>query len=218
MEIKILLVEDDETINYTVKTFLTSLGYVVDACTDGEDALIKFYENQYHLAILDIMLPQISGHELLTEFRKLNDTPILMMTALADEENQIKAFDAQADDYVTKPFKIQILLKRIEALLRRSGALSKEFYFEKLALRPDDYQATYDGVHLPLTVKEFEILLLLVQNVGRTLSYDMILSHVWGYDYEGTESTVHTLIKNLRSKMPKNLIKTVRGIGYRLEE
>ena len=215
MAIKILLVEDDEHINNTVKAFLTEAGYSVDACFDGDEAQVLFYENNYHLAILDIMLPGMSGHDLLREFRKQNNTPILMMTALADDENQIKAFDAEADDYVTKPFKIQILLKRVEALLRRSGAL--ELHCGRLTLCPEDFKATFDGAELSLTLKEFEILMLFVQSKGKTLSHDTILSRVWGYDFDGYEGTVHTHIKNLRSKLPENIIKTVRGVGYRLE-
>jgi len=218
VNIKILLVEDDLNINNTVKAFLTEQGYLVESCIDGDEALEKFYDNQYHLAILDIMLPGMSGHELLREFRKLNNTPILMMTALSDDENQIKAFDAEADDYVTKPFKMQILMKRVEALLRRSGVLSKNIYFGRLILTPDDYRAVYGDVEISLTLKEFEILMLFVQNRGKTLSHETILTRVWGYDADGAEGTVHTHIKNLRAKLPENIIKTVRGVGYRLEE
>jgi two-component system response regulator VanR len=218
MEIKILLVEDDENINNTVSAFLTEAGYSVDSCIDGDTALEKFYDHNYHLAILDIMLPGTSGHDLLREFRKINNTSILMMTALADDENQIKAFDAEADDYVTKPFKIQILLKRVEALLRRSGALSKEIHYGKLILTPEDFKAVYNGEELTLTLKEFEILMLFVQNKSKTLSHETILSRVWGYEFDGSDSTVHTHIKNLRAKLPENIIKTVRGVGYRLEE
>jgi len=218
MTIKILLVEDDDNINNTVKVFLTEKGYAVDACMNGDEALIKFYDNNYHLAILDIMLPGTNGLELLREFRKLNNTPILMMTALSDDENQIKAFDSEADDYVIKPFKIQLLLKRVESLLRRSGALSKDIHYGKLFITPEDYRAVYDGIELTLTLKEFEILMLFVQKKGKTLSHESILTSVWGYDFNGDESTVHTHIKNLRAKLPENIIKTVRGIGYRLEE
>ena len=218
MEIKILLVEDDENICNTVKTFLVEAGFSVDSCFDGDEAHEKIYSNTYQLAILDIMLPGMNGHELLRELRKLNDTPVLMMTALSDDDNQIRAFDAQADDYVTKPFKIQLLLKRVEALLRRSGALAKEIRCCKLTLRPEDCKAFYEVEALPLTIKEFEILMLLLQNKGRTLSHETILSRVWGYDFDGDGSAVHTHIKNLRAKLPENIIKTVRGIGYRIEE
>jgi len=218
MDIKILLVEDDENICNTVNAFLTEAGFVVDSCFDGNEAHEKMYNNTYQLAILDIMLPGMNGHELLREFRKLNNTPVLMMTALSDDDNQIRAFDAEADDYVTKPFKIQLLLKRVEALLRRSGTLAKEIRCCKLILRPEDFKAFYEGEDLSLTLREFELLMLLLQNKGRTLSHETILSRVWGYDFDGDGSAVHTHIKNLRAKLPENIIKNVRGVGYRIEE
>jgi two-component system response regulator VanR len=140
-----------------------------------------------------------------------------MMTVLSDDDNQIRAFDAEADDYVTKPFKMRLLLKRVEALLRRSGALAKEIHCCKLTLRPEDFKASFDGEELSLTLKEFEILALLLKNKGKTLPHETILSRVWGYDYEGDGSIVHTHIKNLRSKLPENIIKNIRGVGYRIE-
>ena len=218
MDIRILLVEDDETICNTVKTFLLEAGYMVDACYDGNVALQQFYDHNYHLVILDILLPGMSGYDLLQEFRKLNTVPILMMSALSDEEDQIRAFDGEADDYVTKPFKIQLLLKRVEALLRRSGALAKELHFRSLILRTEDYVAFYDGKEIALTPTEFEIVMLLIQHLGRTMSHETILSRIWGYDFDGDESIVHTHMKNIRAKLPENMIKTVRGIGYRIEE
>lgn len=218
MDIKILLVEDDEHIANTVKAFLDDAGYEVNLCTDGDEAYEKFYENEYQLVILDIMLPGMSGHELLRELRKLNNTPVLMMTALSDDENQIQAFEEQADDYVTKPFKIQILLKRVEALLRRSGALTRELRHGKLTLYPEEFHAFYDEKEIVLTIKEFEILKLFMKNSGKTLTYEVILTRIWGYDFEGDETTVHTHIKNLRAKLPENIIRTVRSVGYRLED
>lgn len=167
MDIRILLVEDDEHICNAVKVFLSGAGYKVDACFNGDEAHTKFYDNTYQLVILDILLPGMNGHELLREFRKLNNTPVLMMTALSDDENQIRAFDAEADDYVTKPFKIQLLLKRVEALLRRSGAVAKELHYGKLTLLPEDFKVFYGDEELLLTLKEFEILMLLVQKTEK---------------------------------------------------
>src|SRR5699024_291753 len=117
-----------------------------------------------------------------------------------------------------KPFRIQVLLKRVEALLRRSGSLEKVIYIGKLTLFPESFKAVYAEEELRLTVKEFEILMLLAQNKGQTLSHEIILSRIWGYDFNGDESTIHTHIKNLRRKLPEKMIKTVRGIGYYLEE
>ncbi|MCL2618531.1 MAG: response regulator transcription factor [Defluviitaleaceae bacterium] len=214
MDIRILVVEDNEHIRGMVTTYLREAGYIADACADGALALEMFYDKTYHLVILDIMLPGLNGHELLREIRKLGNVPVLMITALADEENQIRAFAAEADDYVTKPFNIQLLVMRAEALLRRSGVLSKEVQHGKLTLYPDALGAEYDGTPITLTRKEFEILMLLVQNRGKTLSPAAILSRVWGYDFDCDESTVWTHMKNLRQKLPENIIKTVRGAGY----
>ena len=217
MDIQILVVEDNEHIRDMIRAYLAEAGYSVDVCADGALALEMFYDKTYHLVILDIMLPGLGGHELLREFRKLNNTPVLMITALTDDESQIKAFTNEADDYVTKPFNIQLLVMRAEALLRRSGVLSKEVRHGKLSLYPESFRTEYDGEPIALTRKEFEILILLVQSKGRTLSPTMILSRVWGYDFDCDESTVWTHMKNLRQKLPENIIKTVRGAGYRLE-
>jgi len=217
MDIKILVVEDNEHIGNSVKTYLSEAGYLVDICMDGDTALEMFYDNQYHLVVLDIMLPGMDGQGLLKEFRKLNNTPVLMMTALSDEENQIKAFSNEADDYVTKPFNIQVMMKRVEALLRRSGVLSKEISYGGLVLYPEALQAEFEGKPIILTRKEFEILMLLVENRGKVISPTRILSKVWGYDFDCDESTVWTHMKNLRSKLPVQIIKTVRGAGYRVE-
>ena len=218
MDIKILLVEDDELILNSVTAFLENEGYIVDGCDHGDLAMEKLYENTYHLAILDIMLPGADGHTILKELRSLNDTPVLMLSALADDGNQIRSFDNEADDYVTKPFKIQLLLKRVEALLRRSGVLSKEIHYNGLTLFPEDFKVLYDGIDIALTLKEFEILHLLVQNKNHTLTHETIMSRVYGYDFDRMGNTLQAHIKNLRAKLPKSVIKTVRGIGYKLEE
>ena len=216
MDIQILVVEDNEHIRNMVKTYLVEAGYLVDECADGGRALEMFYDKTYHLVILDIMLPGMNGQELLKEIRKLNNTPILMMTALNDDENQIRAFANEADDYVTKPFNIQLLVMRVEALLRRCGLLSKEITHGKLILFPESFKAEYDGTALSLTRKEFEILMLLVQSKGKALSPAAILSKIWGYDFDCDEGAVWTHMKNLRAKLPENIIKTVRGVGYML--
>jgi len=218
MDIKILVVEDDQHIRDIVGTYLLSAGYQVDTCEDGDVALGKLYDNLYQLVIFDIMLPGINGHELLKEFRKLHDTPVLIMTALDDDRNELQAFNNEADDYVSKPFTIEILLKRVEALLRRSGVLKKEVSLGKLTMYPESCKAEYDNVDIGLTLKEFDILFLLLQNKGRTLSYEGILTKIWGYDFDGSEGIVHVNIKRLRDKLPADIIKTVKSVGYFLQE
>jgi len=218
VNIKILIVEDDEHIRDTVKAYLDDAGYQVEACADGDKALTLFYDNAYQLVILDIMLPGLNGHELLKELRKLHNIPVLMMTALDDTENEIRAFSNEADDYITKPFTIEILLKRVEALLRRSGFLQKEISVGKLKLYPESYRAEYAGTDIGLTSKEFDILLLLLQNKRRIITYEGLLTKIWGYDFEGGEGVVHVNIKRLRDKLPADIIKTVKGAGYYLKE
>lgn len=218
MDIKILVVEDDPHICSMVKKFLVNAGYSVDTCSDGNRALEQFYNKNYQLAIIDIMLPGLSGQDLLKELRKINDTPVLMMTALSDDNNQIMAFSNEADDYVTKPFSMQILVKRAEALLRRSGILKKEIRVGKLALYPETYGVEYNGENIKLTPKEFEILMLFAQNKGKIIQHETMLVKIWGYDFEGNEGIVHASINKLRNKLPENIIRTIKGVGYCLED
>lgn len=217
MDIQILVVEDDPHIRNMVSKFLVRAGYSVDTCSDGMAALEQFYNRTYHLVILDILLPGMSGQELLKEFRKINDAPVLMMTALGDDGTQLAAFANEADDYVVKPFSMQILLKRAEALLRRSGVLRKEIRAGKLTVFPENYRVEYKGKKIQLSPKEFEILLLLVQNRHKIVTHESMLTKIWGYDFDGNDGIIHASIKKLRDKLSKNIIKTVKGVGYCLE-
>jgi two-component system, OmpR family, response regulator VanR len=218
MDIRILVVEDDEHILNAVKTFLMDAGYTVDASPNGEDALDLFYDKRHHLVILDILLPGMDGLELLKEIRLLSDAPILMMTALDDDRYQVRAFSSEADDYVTKPFSMQILLKRVEALLRRSGLLRKEIRAGMLTLFPESYKASYGGIDLSLTPREFDILMLLTQNKGKVVPHETLITRIWGYDFIGNERIIHANIKNIRNKLPAKIISTIKGVGYRLED
>jgi len=218
VKIRILVVEDDEHIRNMVKTYLQRAGYLVDTCHNSDKALELFYEKAYQLIILDIMLPGMSGHELLKEFRSGHDIPVLMMTALQDRDNELRAFTNNADDYVIKPFSYEILVKRAEVLLRRSGALKKEVHAGKLTLYPDIYKAEYDGKAIVLTPKEFDLLFFFWQNKGKIISSENILTKVWGYDFDGMDGAIRITIKRLRDKFPVNIIKTVKGVGYYLEE
>lgn len=217
MDIKILVVEDDARIRDMTVKFLQKQGWLVDSCADGDKALDRLYAGSYHLVLLDIMLPGTNGQELLQELRQIHDTPVLMMTALSDDENQLKAFTNQADDYVIKPFSMHILVKRAEALLRRSGVLKKEIQAGKLVLFPETYGAEYDGMKINLTPKEFEILSLFVNNAGRIITHETLLTRIWGFDFAGNEGIIHASMKKLRDKFPENLIRTVKGVGYCLE-
>jgi len=217
VNINILLVEDDTRILDMVCKFLRNEGWLVDACANGDDAANLIYDKIYQIIILDIMLPGTNGQELLKELRQIRDTPVLMMTALSDDDSQLRAFDNQADDYITKPFSMQILVKRAEALLRRSGALKKEIQAGKLVLFLETYGAEYDGVKIILTPKEFEILEVFVRNAGKIVTHETLLTRIWGYDFEGNEGIIHASMKKLRDKLPCGIIRTIKGVGYCLE-
>ena len=217
MSIQVLVVEDDLRIQDMVCKFFCKEGWLADACSNGDEALELFYNNDYHLIVLDILLPGINGQELLKELRKIRDTPVLMMTALSDDDNQLRAFNNLADDYVTKPFTMQILIKRAEALLRRSGALRKEIQAGRLVLFPESYCAEYNGEKITLTPREFEIMELFVRNAGKIITHETLLTRIWGYDFEGNEGIIHANIKKLRDKLPCNIIRTVKSVGYYLE-
>jgi len=217
MDIHILVAEDDEHIGKAIKAFLLDAGYHVELCTNGQTACERIYDKKFKLAILDIMLPGMDGQEILKEFRKVSSVPVMMITALSGDSPQLRAFDNLADDFVAKPFSMQVLLKRVEALLRRSGVLQKELRFGSLCLNLELFKAFWDGIDMSLTLREFEILCLLASNENRVVSHETLLTKIWGYDYYSSEGTVHTHIKNLRAKLPENIIRTVRGIGYTLE-
>jgi len=217
MDINILVAEDDEHIGKTIKAFLLDAGYHVELYTDGGAACERLYDKKFNLAILDIMLPGMDGQEILKNLRKASDVPVIIITALSGDSTQLKAFDNLADDFVAKPFSMQVLLKRVEALLRRSGALQKEIRQGELCLNRETFKAFWDGSELPLTLREFEILCLLANNENKVVSHETLLNKIWGYDYYSSEGTVHTHIKNLRAKLPENIIRTIRGVGYSLD-
>lgn len=214
MDIRILLAEDDNSLSDIMGKFLTNEGYQVDICRDGDSALSQMYDKTYHLVILDIMLPSVSGHELLKEYRKLSDAPVLIVTALDDDANEIRAFINEADDYITKPFSMRVMCERVKALLRRSGILRKELRLGELAIFPEARRAEYSGTELNLSPKEYDILFLLANSKGKIISHETLITNVWGYNFEGNEGIIHATVKRLRDKLPVNLIRTVKGAGY----
>lgn len=214
----ILVVEDDRNTNQVICEFLKESGYNVTASFNGESATECFFENQYDLVILDIMLPHKTGMEVLKEIRKISNVPVIMLTALADEYTQIKSFDLQADEYVTKPFSPVVLVKRVAALLRRSHPIDKTVVeFEDITADFASYTITKSRKQIPLTTKEIEILKVLIENQGTVLSRLQILDSVWSFDSDISDRIVDTHIKNLRKKLDCHSIQTVKGIGYKFE-
>lgn len=221
MQKTILIVEDDLTILEVIAEYLKEAGFTVLAARDGRQARDLINQvNCIDLFLLDIMLPQISGIELLKTIRadkSYKGTPVVMLTALNDEYTQLVCFEGLADDYITKPFSPKILVKRVEALLRRTGAMKSILELGKILIDVDGYAAFENGDRIPLTLKELELLKILMNNNQKVLSRQQLLNSVWGYDYFGDERIVDVHIKNLRKKFKSNIITTVKGVGYKIE-
>ncbi|MBE6766272.1 MAG: response regulator transcription factor [Ruminococcaceae bacterium] len=217
---KIIVADDESRITSLVGDFLSAAGYKPVLASDGAEALAAFSENRDAAAvILDIMMPELNGWEVCREIRKQSSVPIILLTARAEEFDQLMGFEAGADEYVTKPFSPAVLVKRVEALIRRSKTREQDGD-RGLRIEREAFVAYLDGKELELTVKEFEILNHLFENKGRVFSRDQILAAVWGYDFEGDPRTVDSHVARLRLKLGDygNMhIKTVYGLGYKFE-
>lgn len=211
---RILVVEDDPDIQEMLCAYLHDAGYETGAAEDGIAALDLFHSNTWSLVLLDIMLPKVDGYGVCELIRRESNVPVIMLTALDAEENQMKGFDLDIDDYVTKPFSMPILLRKIAAVLRRSGEGENEknqLIYRDLVLDLDAYRVSVDGEPLDLTSREFELLRELLQNQGRVLTRSVLLGRLWNYDFFGDERIVDSHIKNLRKKLNREYIETVRG-------
>ncbi|MDQ0223521.1 response regulator transcription factor [Streptococcus moroccensis] len=214
---KILVVEDDPTINQVICEFLKAQGYEAHAVFDGQLALDFFKQNNLDLIILDIMIPSISGIDVLKEIRKTSSVPILMLTALDDEYTQLTSFNQLISDYVTKPFSPLILMKRVENILRQNESPKESLIsIDNLRIYPEQGIVYDQDNQLELTRKEYDILLLLAQNRGYVLTRDFIMESIWGYT-ELDSRVLDNHVRNLRKKIPHLKLKTVIGRGYQLE-
>ena len=219
---KILVVEDDLDIQELLKNFLQEVGYEIILASDGVEALSVFSTAQFDLVLLDVMLPKIDGFAVCEFIRKQSQVPIIMLTALSGEEEQIRGLDLQVDDYITKPFSMPILIRKIAAVLRRSGGTHEDEHktiaYQNLILDCDNYTATVNGAAYELTQREFEVLKELLANQGRILTRQNLLDKLWRYDFYGDERVVDTHIKNLRKKLGIEFIQTIRGVGYKIDK
>lgn len=217
---RILIIEDEPDIQELLCAYLRDAGYETGTAGDGVAALELFHKEKWDLLLLDLMLPKIDGYGVCELVRRESTVPIIMLTALDAEENQLRGFDLQIDDYVTKPFSTQILLRKIAAVLRRTDRETEthQLIYKDITLDLDDYRASVDGRPLDLTTREFELLRELLQNQGRVLTRAMLLGRLWNYDFLGDERIVDSHIKNLRKKLERDHIETVRGVGYRIEK
>lgn len=219
---KILIVEDDIDIQELLRNFLQEVGYEISIANDGMEAISLFSTIYFDLILLDIMLPKIDGFTVCELIRKQSQIPIIMLTALSSEDEQIRGLDLQVDDYITKPFSMPILVRKIGAVLRRSSMIPEQEHqtiaYKNLVLDMDSYTAVVDGASFDLTQREFEVLRELLLNQGRVLTRQNLLDKLWKYDFYGDERVVDTHIKNLRKKLGIDFIQTIRGVGYKIDK
>ena len=219
---KILVVEDDLDIQELLQNFLQESGYDITVANDGLEAINIFSDDDFDLILLDILLPKIDGFSVCEFIRKKSQIPIIILTALNGEKEQIKGLDLQVDDYITKPFSMPVLVRKIAAVLRRASKTSdqehKTISYDNLILDFDDYTASVNGISYELTQREFEVLRELLLNRGRILTRQNLLNKIWKYDFYGDERVIDTHIKNLRKKLNITFIQTIRGVGYKIDK
>ncbi|MCD7837294.1 MAG: response regulator transcription factor [Clostridiales bacterium] len=220
----ILIIEDEEKLARMLELELTYEGYSIQKAFDGRDGLKKALERTADLILLDIMLPGLSGLEVLRRLKKEGvRTPVILLTARDNVADKVSGLDAGADDYVTKPFAIEELLARIRANLRKTTQFQEEdapvvYRVEGVELRPDSREVLVNGQPVELTRREFDLLCCLMEHRGKVLTRSALLNMVWGYEYAGETNTVDVYVRFLRSKIDarlgRKLIETVRGVGY----
>ncbi|WP_100372486.1 response regulator transcription factor [Bacillus sp. FJAT-45037] len=222
MTTTILVVEDEQTMQLLLSIHLTKENYQVLVANNGAEALSLLPQYQLDLAIVDVMMPVMDGFEFIDQLRKTSDLPVIFLTARSDEVDRIKGLKLGGDDYLIKPFSKGELLARIEAVLRRTKSTlslsKKRFSHHGLVIDPQSRQAHLHQTPIHLTVKEFDLVLFLIEHRGQAFSREHLLTSIWGFDYDGTERTVDTHIKTIRMKLKPydSLIQTVWGIGYKM--
>ena len=220
--LKVLVVDDESRMRKLVRDFLVKSNFDVLEAGDGEEALDIFYkEKDIALIILDVMMPKMDGWQVCREIRQYSRVPIIMLTARADERDELQGFELGVDEYVTKPFSPKILVARVEAILRRANAIVSDDILSAggIEVNKAAHIETIDGSAVELSYKEFELLTYFMENQGRALSREKILNNVWNYDYFGDARTIDTHVKKLRSKLggKGDFIKTIWGMGYKFE-
>ncbi len=219
-DINILLVEDEEKIREIIRTYAIKEQYNLFEAGSGKEAYDLMDEREYHLVLLDVMLPDTDGWTILRKIRKEDNIPVIMLTARSEEDDKLLGFDLGADDYVTKPFSAKELMARIKTVLKRNHlvTLGEIMTLGSMSINTSFHQIQIDGSEIDLTPLEYKLLMYFVDNRNIALNRDQILNGVWGYDYFGDERTVDTHVKRLRKKIGEEgaRIKTIRGIGYRM--
>lgn len=216
---KILIVEDDTDIQETLGFFLEDNGYETEKAYNGIEAIDKFEKNKFDLILLDILMPKVDGYAVCEIIREKSKVPIIMLSALSSEDDQIKGLDLLADDYITKPFSVPVLLRKIRAIFRRSKYNEdvEIMIYKNIKLDLDNYKVYVDGRDIILTKREFDILRELILNKGKILTREILMERVWQYEYMGNVRVIDNHIKNIRKKIGDDFIKTVIGVGYKID-
>ena len=221
MATKIMVVDDDTRIRKLVKDFLEKDHFYVLEASNGEEAMDLFYDNpDTALVLLDVMMPDMDGWQVLREIRETSKVPIIMLTARADERDELEGFELGVDEYIAKPFSPKILMARVEAILRRTKGTEEEALTEgAITLDKTAHEVRVDGERVDLSYKEFELLAYFMKNKGVALSREKILNSVWNYDYYGDARTIDTHVKKLRAKLGErgDYIQTIWGMGYKFD-
>ncbi|WP_096190164.1 response regulator transcription factor [Evansella halocellulosilytica] len=222
----ILVVDDEQEMRNLLKFCLKTYDFKIDEAANGEEAFDKMMDHSYDLIILDIMMPEKDGFELLKSMQNEieNQVPVILLSALGDTERVVEGLRLGADDYIVKPFEPKELAARVESVLRRFKKIKLNTYtVEGLLFQPDSFHVSYQNRTIPLTKKEFQIFYRLASHRGRVYSREMLLELEWGIDYEGDNRTVDTHVKNIREKLNeqgyhKTILETVWGVGYKIPE
>lgn len=219
---RILIIEDEAKIQEILTEFLREYGYDTDSAYDGVEGLNMLGQSKYDLVLLDIMMPKVDGFRALEQLRRDSDVPVIMITAMEEEEHQMKGFDLQADDYIVKPFSMNLVIRRIEAVLRRrqteNPTDSQTLEHKDVVLDTQACEVKVSGHTVPFTYKEYELLKLLLENKNRVFTRDDLLRIIWGYDFIGDDKAVNNHIMRIRKKLGEDFIVTVRGMGYKVDE
>ena len=218
----ILIVDDEARMRKLIKDFLKQKGYMTLEAQDGEEALKIFDENRnkIRLILLDVMMPKLDGWSVLRQIRQESKVPIIMLTARGEEQDELFGFELGVDEYISKPFSPKILVARVEAILKRTQVGSKELRdFGGIVIDTQGRTVSVDGANVDMSLREYELLVYLIENQGIALSRDKIFNNVWNYDYYGDSRTIDSHIKKIRHKLGKKgkYIETIRGIGYKFE-
>ena len=221
MVYNILIVEDQPEISGMVAKYLDNEGYKTFVAKDGFEALKIFNQNEIHLTLLDVMMPGIDGFDVLKEIRKVSDIPVIMLTARTEEIDRLKGFDTGADDYVVKPFSVKEIVRRVNALMKRTYHNTDEivFKYDNLSLHVKSMKLYKNQEEIPITAAEFELLHVLFKNQGQVLTREQLINSAYGFEYEGYDRNIDSAVKRLRQKIerdPKNpkILLTKYGAGY----